>query len=85
MKHIFVGQNMRHFCRWKCHEFPLLEAVESQDKSVLMNIDSFTRNVNIKRLDVALPSDKLSTQFFRIKLFNPYRVFYWKSFFRIEN
>ena len=29
-------------------------------KSVLMNIDLFIRNVNIKRLDVALPGDKLS-------------------------
>ena len=56
-------ENICHFCRWKCHEFPLLEGVESQDESVLMNIDSFTRNVNIKRLDVALPGDKLSTQF----------------------
>ena len=55
----------------KSHIFPLLEGVRSQDKSVLMNIDSFTRNVNIKRLGVALPGAKLAALFFRIKLFNP--------------
>ena len=54
-KHIFV--------RWKCHEFLPVEGVENQDKSALMNIDSLTRNANLKRLNVALPGDKLCTNF----------------------
>ena len=61
-----------------------LEGVESQDKSALMNIDSLTRNINIKRLDFALPGHKLSIKSLRIKLLDPYRVFYWKSFFKFK-
>ena len=49
-----------------------------------MNIDSLTQNTNIKRLDFALPGHKLSIKSLRIKLFNPYRVFYWKSFFKFK-
>ena len=70
MKHIFVRQNICEPVKYlsflsngKAMNF-LLEGVHSQDKSALMNIDLFKRNVNIKRLIVALPCDKLSTKFF---------------------
>ena len=37
------------------------------------NIDSFVGNIiNFKRHDVALPSDKFSIKFVRIKIFNTY-------------
>ena len=84
IKYTWIGKIFVIFLRWRCHEFHPLESAKGQDKNVLMNIDSLMRNISKKRLDVALPGDKLSVIFFQIKLFNPYRVSYWKFFLELK-
>ena len=71
MKHIFVGQNILEPVNYSSF-LPDTSAInyflwksESQNISVLMNIDSLTQIVNKRRPDItALPGNKLPTKFF---------------------
>ena len=56
MKYIFVEQNTPEPVKY------------NQYKSALINIYFLTRNVNIKRLNLALPGDKLSTNFSKLRI-----------------